>query len=272
LLSKINLKAKKKWKESKKILHRAVCTIVGLEISIYKKDYHYVPDYYGRSAKKQIDIRTLEPFGALAKSVISQGQCLLYYDHLYTIFQGLHQTMALSSNEGELSTAEVGVYKGGTSYFIASVLKSSNSTSVEHHCFDTFEGHAKQDINVFIETRHHAGKFDGTSYEAVQAYLKDFDNVKLYKGRFQDTCGNIRGKMFRFIHLDVDIYEPTIFALHFFDKVLIRGGIIVIDDYGFKTCPGIIKAVQEFADVNKNYAIFKLLSGQCLLVKHNEHS
>jgi len=63
----------------------------------------------------------------------------------------------------------------------------------------------------------------------------------------------------------MDIYEPTAFALSFFNKRMVKGGIIVIDDYGFLTCPGIKRAVDEFCITNK-ITQFNLLSGQCLLI------
>src|SRR3990172_9379563 len=49
--------------------------------------YHYVPDYYGRSASKRIDIRALPDFNELANQAIRQGRTLLYYDRLYIIYQ-----------------------------------------------------------------------------------------------------------------------------------------------------------------------------------------
>jgi hypothetical protein len=66
----------------------------------------------------------------------------------------------------------------------------------------------------------------------------------------------------------MDIYEPTIFALKFFDDKLVSGGVILMDDYGFDTCPGIPKAVKEFAETHLGYFGIALLTGQYLFVKH----
>ncbi|MEM4331709.1 MAG: TylF/MycF/NovP-related O-methyltransferase [Candidatus Micrarchaeia archaeon] len=69
------------------------------------------------------------------------------------------------------------------------------------------------------------------------------------------------------VHLDVDVYEPTRFSLNFFKDKLQPGGIIIVDDYGFTTCPGVKKAVDEFTRNNINYELFHLLTGQALLIK-----
>ena len=46
------------------------------------------------------------------------------------------------------------------------------------------------------------------------------------------------------LHLDVDIFKPTITALEFFWEKLSRGGILVIDDYN--SVEGATIAVDQF--------------------------
>ena len=58
------------------------------------------------------------------------------------------------------------------------------------------------------------------------------------------------------LHLDMDIYEPTKFVLKkMFDRV-VRGGIILIDDYN--AVPGATKAIDEFLKKNRSLKIQKL--------------
>jgi hypothetical protein len=150
-----------------------------------------------------------------------------------------------------------------------------NLPQVTLHSFDTFEGHASQDLKTGVDNFHVAEetrkkKFLNTQYEAVQEYLAKFENVSVYKGRFQDNSEQIAARKFHFAHLDVDIYEPTVFALDFFDERLVVGGIFVVDDYGSVTCEGIRQAVEEFVARKPNYFSFHLLTGQHLLVKHSD--
>jgi len=245
---------------------RYVFGMIGLEIFVRKAGSHYAPDYFGRSAHKQQDIRTLPVFGELAGVVLRDGRSALYYDRLFSIYQIIENLK--NSYYGEyLQIAEVGVYKGGTSYFIAS-LADRLGLRYRHSCFDTFEGHAAKDINEDVEVAHMAGAFSDTSFESVNGYLEKFKNVDIYKGRFQDTAHYLKDAQIHFVHLDMDIYEPTIFALNFFDKKLVSGGVVLMDDYGFDTCPGIPKAVKEFAETHPGYFGMSLLTGQYLFVKY----
>ena len=168
-----------------------------------------------------------------------------------------------------MSIAEVGVYRGGGSRFMATVVRELGLPDVELHCFDTFEGHAKQDLSVERDNCqvHSAGLFGDTSLESVQAYLADLKSVHLHKGRIQDNAGRVADKMFGFVHLDVDLYDPTLFALEFFDSRLAPGGTMVVDDFDCTTCVGIRDAVEEFLQKRPHYAAYALLSAQCVLVK-----
>ncbi|HEX3704868.1 MAG TPA: TylF/MycF/NovP-related O-methyltransferase, partial [Vicinamibacterales bacterium] len=48
------------------------------------------------------------------------------------------------------------------------------------------------------------------------------------------------------LHIDVDLYEPTRDSIAFLYERMNPGGIVVCDDYGFMTCPGATKAIDEF--------------------------
>jgi hypothetical protein len=243
--------------------------LIGIAAYVSKPSYHYVPDYFGKSAHKQKDIRTLPVFGELAMKVITSWRSSLYYDRLFTIYQIISR-LGLFNRKGQpMNLAEVGVYKGGTSFFMASLAEQLN-LPLHLYCFDTFEGHAAEDINKSVEIAHVPGTFNDTSFEAVKSYLSQFKNVDIYKGRFQDTSPVLDDAPMHFVHLDMDIYEPTIFALRFFSERLVAGGVMLLDDYGFETCPGIEKAVKEFSSENADYFGIPLMSGQYMFVKINE--
>lgn len=247
------------------IFIRILLKRIGVDAFPRRKGYHYVPDYYGTAAPKMIDIRSLPQFSPLAQTVIEQGRTLLYYDRLYTIYQALKRVAALPDASGS-NMAEVGVYKGGGSYFIASTLAALGFDSIALHCFDTFEGHAVQDVKS-EDPLQRAAAFSDTSIESVKAYLSQFPNVRVFKGRIQDASREIAEKKFSFVHLDMDLYDPTAFALEFFDQRLLSGCVILVDDYGFLTCPGVKQAVDEFMSENTRYVGLHLLTGQYILTK-----
>jgi O-methyltransferase len=252
------------WKTLRSSLKR-----IGIDAYVQQPGYQYVPTYY-RCVKKHIDIRALPVFGPLAEQAIGQGKTLLDYDRIYTIYQALTNLARFAAPGDTFNLAEVGVYRGGMSYFIASAAHALGLNPSRLFSFDTFEGHSARDVRSDLEPRHLPGMFCDTSLAAVKEYLEPLCNVTLDEGRFQENCSAISSLKFHFAHLDVDIYAPTAFALDFFDTRLIVGGTIVVDDYGFITCPGARKAVDEFMNLRPNYLALHLLTGQCVLVKYQE--
>lgn len=247
---------------------RALLARAGLAVFRARPDHHYVPRLYGRTARKHVDVRRLEPFGPLAATVIAQGRTRLYYDRLYTLYQALAHVARQAGPETEVHLAEAGVYRGGTSYFIAAAARALGLAAAHLHGFDTFTGHAAADIRPGRDRPevHRAGTFGDTSVEAVRRYLEPLGRVHLHVGRLQETCHRVGDLTFHFVHLDMDTYEPTRFALEFFARRLAPTGVMVVDDYGFATCPGIAEAVEGFLRDRPRYYRQHLLTGQCVLV------
>jgi len=240
------------------------CRKIGIAVNAYRPDYHYCPQIYGKSHHKLVDLREINVFGELATKVLNHGRTCLYYDRLFFLYQAICSVRSISVEAPNM--AEVGVYQGGGTYFMASVTDRLYSEKPEIHSFDTFEGHP-EDISPDVDGPHCSGAFADTSLESVRDYLSGFDNVALYKGRFQDRCSEISGKSFSFVHIDTDIYSATRFCLDFFADLIARGGIVLVDDYGFTTCKGVMKAVDAFTSNNQDFMRFHLETGQCLLIR-----
>ncbi len=255
----------------KTFLERALSAPVrglGFEIFARKPGHYYVPDYFGNSAPKRLDIRKIPIFGELAKAVISEGRTLLYYDRLYMLYQALENLARRFGTEGALRIAEVGVYKGGTSNFLIRAAAALNLGQAALDAFDTFDGHSNADIRPGVDAASHVPHlFGDADFAEVSRYLGGVPGVRIHKGRFQDTCGATADSRFHLAHLDVDLYAPTAFALDFFDSRLVPGGALIIDDYGVSSCPGVRRAVEEFLAPRPHYFVMHPLTEQCILVK-----
>lgn len=243
-----------------------IANMFGLEVYKKRAGYHYVPDIYGKSSHKTVDIRSDSVFMALASQVISSNKTYLYYDRLYTLYECLKNVISIFDKE-RINIAEVGVFRGGGSYFLAMVGKKFSSKSFWLFSIDTFEGISDKDIHDGTDGLHVAGSFSDTSYEAVKEYLSAFKNITVIQGRIQESTSYLNDLYFHLIHLDTDLYDPTLFSLKYFDSKVPLGGIIIIDDYGFSSCPGIEKAVKEFRAKYRNYVGIQLMTGQYILIK-----
>jgi len=186
-----------------------------------------------------------------AKNYI-RGRSLVMGVKAYILWQ---LAKSISSLEGDI--AEVGVYKGGTAYLLARAVSPKIV-----HLLDTFTGIPKvgeQDI-------HREGDFNDTSVEEVEKFLIDCDNVRLYPGYFPATAIHIDGKTFSMAHVDVDTYQSTLDCCSFFYPRMVPGGIIVCDDYGFKSCPGAKLAMDQYFE-HKPESIIYLPTGQSYIYK-----
>ena len=163
--------------------------------------------------------------------------------------------------------AELGVWKGSTAKLMHYYLPERSL-----HLFDTFTGFDKRDIES--EKTITGSKLDGhhffsnTSVNKVMKYINPKnDNIACYQGYFPDSIpAGFEKRRFAFVHLDMDLYEPTMAGLQYFYELVIRGGFIVIHDYN--AWPGARKAVNEFFKDKKEIPVpMPDKSGSALVVK-----
>jgi O-methyltransferase len=137
-------------------------------------------------------------------------------------------------------TAECGVFRGAGSYLIA---RTNIGTSKTHHVFDSFEGVSEP------------GARDGHSWSKgqmacglpnVQRALADLPSVRYYQGWIPARFPEVADRMFSFVHVDVDLEQPSVDSLRFFYDRLSPGAILVCDDYGFSSTPGVAVSMDEF--------------------------
>lgn len=159
-------------------------------------------------------------------------------------------------------TAECGVYKGCSSYIMLAANKSSSFDRV-HHIFDSFEGLSKPSG---VDGRYWSASDLSVNEDIVRNNLSEFDLVKFYKGWIPERFDEVRNLNFSFVHVDVDLYVPTLESAKFFYSRLLDGGIFVCDDYGFLTCPGATLAINEFL-LDKPEKMISLPGGGGFFVK-----
>ena len=84
---------------------------------------------------------------------------------------------------------------------------------------------------------------------------------------FPETAAAVEDRTFSVVHIDSDTYSSYVAAFDFFVPRLVPGGWIVLDDYGFTTCPGATRATDEFLEQTRDFHFLHLLTGQGLLIK-----
>ncbi len=155
-------------------------------------------------------------------------------------------------------TAECGVLAGSSSYLICQAFPHRT-----HFMFDSFEGLSEP-------ASCDGGYFEkndlGCGLETLKENLKEFTNTSYHKGWIPERFKDVETKRFAFVHIDVQLYQPTRDSFEFFYPRMNKGGIILCDDYGFSTCPGAKQAIDKFF-TGKPEKIIWLSGGSAFIVK-----
>ncbi|KRT65815.1 MAG: hypothetical protein XU11_C0019G0036 [Candidatus Dadabacteria bacterium CSP1-2] len=177
---------------------------------------------------------------------------LLNYPRLSTLYEiATH----LERRKVMGSFVECGVLNGGSSGLMAKI--ASNNRVRHIWLFDSWEGLPEPtafDISYQGKTGNKGMAFG--SIESVKELLfkklkLDGRRIHLQRGWFNDTiplCKKDIGEI-ALLHLDCDWYESLKFCLEELFDCVVKGGFIVIDDYGH--WEGCKMAVDEFIESRK---------------------
>lgn len=155
---------------------------------------------------------------------------------------------------------ELGVYKGASLVRFCTFRDAlENDYSRKIVGFDAFGEFPTDNLEVeddleFIERFEGAGGH-GLNEAEVENVLstKGFENFKLVKGNVFDTLPKYLSDnpetRIALLHLDMDVKEPTDFALELLYERVVPGGIIVFDDYN--AVAGETISVDEFVGKHK---------------------
>ena len=144
--------------------------------------------------------------------------------------QAIDSLMYYASRAPDGAIVEVGVYRGGSAYHLAQLGRPL-------YLYDTFDGIPYQGA---LDTGNPVGKFSDTSAEAVQQLIPA---AIVVKGLFPDSL--VTMPPIGFVHADADQYESTKAILDRLPPLMVRGGFILLDDFGVDDCQGCTQAVLE---------------------------
>jgi len=188
------------------------------------------------------------------KSDISRIGKLLYHYEIYKRIKNV---------PGDI--VECGVFKGSSLVrFLTfrSILENNFSRKIlGFDIFGRFPSQKNKNDKNFIK-KFEKKTGNGISIEELRDILQDkkFQNFELIKGDVKKTIPSFIKKnpelKVALLHLDLDVYKPTKFALNKFLKHMSPNGIILIDDYSL--AHGATKAIDEFLKKNKKLKIEKL--------------
>lgn len=178
---------------------------------------------------------------------------------------------------------ECGVLRGFTALMLAKVAGHRNQEfdGAGFHLVDSFEGLSAptagdqigierlpngEDRPVFP---HQAGHL-AASLEQVRSVFTDFPNTDFHKGWIPDVFAGLPETEWSFVHIDVDLYEPTKACIEYFLPRLAPGGVIVNDDFASPLFPGGGRGWKEVMD-QRALSYVVLDTGQSVYLKPHVH-
>jgi hypothetical protein len=160
-------------------------------------------------------------------------------------------------------TAECGCYNGASSYVICQFNRLGRYSRM-HHIFDSLEGLSEpSELDGSHWTKHALCPAEDKLYSNLGRFTGEY---RLYKGWIPERFAEVAGNKFSFVHIDVDLHQPTRDSISFFYPRLNPGGILLCDDYGFSTCPGCTKAVNDYMH-DKPEPMISMASGGGFMIK-----
>jgi len=184
---------------------------------------------------------------------------------IFRSFELWELTKAIHNLDKNASFIEIGVWRGGTAGIIGRRLSLLNS-NINFYLADTFVGVAKASEK---DTFYNGSEHSDTSQEIVENLLSNkYHKYKILKGIFpnETSCLIDDEIVFGFCYIDVDVYESSKDIVDWIWSRLIKGGVIIFDDYGFHTCDGVTKFVNEQKNKSDRVVIHNL-NGHAVMIK-----
>lgn len=161
---------------------------------------------------------------------------------------------------------ECGVWRGGSMMIVAKMLKEYGIENRKLYLYDTFEGMTEpsEEIDLSFEGKLAKDLLEirsKTKEDEIWAYspLEDVknnlysvgyrsDNIHFIYGKVEDTIPNTIPDKIALLRLDTDWYTSTYHELEYLFPILVKGGVLIIDDYGH--WKGAQKATDEYIKKN----------------------
>jgi len=189
-------------------------------------------------------------------------------ERMYALYKGVEYVV---KNNIPGDFVECGVWKGGSSMLIALTLMKFGVNDRKIWMYDTFEGMSEpgeeDKDNQGTQAKELLTKASKDVSESVWCFSEldavkknllntryPIDQIQFIKGKVEDTIPiSIPNEYISLLRLDTDWYESTKHELNYLFPLLVKSGVLIIDDYGHWV--GAKKAVDEYIE-DKNICIY----------------
>lgn len=185
----------------------------------------------------------------------------------WRIHQALWCTSIARYLEGDM--IEFGVGNGLVMSSVLEVYEDWERSNKKLFLVDTFSPYnintmsGKQDHNQSINP------FYAKSFNYVKSNFSKFNNVEFIVGFIPNILSSIKVDKLSFVHIDMNYSVPEISALEFCWEKIVKGGIILLDDYAYNGHLEQYNAMNRLAK-KLNFEILSTPTGQGIIIKSSD--
>lgn len=178
------------------------------------------------------------------------------------------QTLIWAANYASKLEGDFVDFGGGFGLFSSAIYSYLEFEKIDKRYFllDSFQGLEDKNLLPTEERAFNNYVRFGNYYEEVKERFKEFKNMTIIPGYIPDTLSKLDTDRVCFASIDFNCVEPEKEALEFIWDKVIKGGIIIFDDYGFPGHEPQKLSHDKFAEEN-NCLIYTCPTGQGILIK-----
>lgn len=174
----------------------------------------------------------------------------------------------------EGARAECGVFAGFSALLLCKTAAAHlpGYAGGDFHLFDSFEGLSEVRGEDLVADP--AGGPGSSPYrkgdmsvprDFVNGVFRAYPELSIHQGWIPEVFSGLAERRWSFVHIDVDLYDPTLASLEYFFPRLTKGGVIVNDDYASPDFPGGGSAWERFCTDNR-VPFVVLDTGQAVII------
>jgi hypothetical protein len=159
-------------------------------------------------------------------------------------------------------------FGGGFGLFSSAIYKyiGFKNLNKKYYLLDSFQGLKNDNLHSAEKHRLNVYSRYGNWKDEVVERFKEYTNMIIIPGYIPDTLPQVNSEKFAFVSIDLNCENPETEALRFVWDRVIKGGIIIFDDYAFPSHSDQKNAHDKFAKEN-NCVIYTSPTGQGILLK-----
>lgn len=167
-------------------------------------------------------------------------------ERMYALYKATEYVIKGNIN-GDI--VECGVWRGGSAMLVAKILLKLGCTEKKIYLYDTYEGmtkpsevdidnSGKKAYSFFAKTKK--GETSNWCFSPLEEVKKNMMSIGypegkiiFIKGKVEDTVPGTVPSAICLLRLDTDWYESTYHEMKHLYPVVAKGGVLVLDDYGY---------------------------------------